>query len=51
MCVGEEEKQCYALKVLFYLFYPKKGEHFVYVYEEYSVSLYMCIYMDIFYFT
>ena len=35
---GDEEKQEFALKILFYLFYPKKTENFTFVYEEYSVS-------------
>ncbi len=38
LCTGDEEKQVCALKVLFYLFYPKKTENFIYVYEEYPVS-------------
>ena len=33
-----EDCQVYSLKTLFYLFYPKKTEHFLYVYEEYPVS-------------
>ena len=33
-----EDWQVYSLKTLFYLFYPKKTETFLYVYEEYPVS-------------
>ena len=35
---GDNEKQVFSLKTLFYLFYPKKTENLLYVYEEYPVS-------------